>query len=429
MNIEHFIAKRIARVKSNSFTKTITRIAIASTTLSIIVMILSSAILEGFSREIHAKVFGFWGNIHITHTNITRNFDIVPIDLNDDYYQELADIGPIEYQEVDDLDPEVETGIYRETQGGVRHVQPFIIMPGLIETKKAFQAVLFKGVDDAFDWENMENYLVSGNRVDFGSVENEIIISKNLANKLRLSVGNEIILSFIKNRNKLRRKLKVSGIYNTGLEEYDRRFVIGSMALLQQILDWSANEATGIEVFVDHVEDSKILAGYLYENVIPLDMYAETIQDKFPNIFEWLKLQDINEVVIYQLMIIVALINMITIILILVLERSKMIGILKSLGATNASIKKIFLISAAYILGWGLLIGNILGIGFAFLQKYFGIIKLDEANYYLDTAPIYINWLQIAYINIGSCIIILIVLYIPLMVITSITPMKTLRFN
>ncbi len=429
MNIEHFIAKRIARVKGKSFTGTIIKIAIISTALSVTVMILSSAVLEGFSREIHAKVFGFWGNIHLTNTNVTRNFDLKPIDISGDYYNQLKNIGPIEYQQFDDSDPDKETGIYKSTLGGVRHVHPFVIMPALMEADDAFQAVLFKGVDDTFDWENMGKYIIEGSATDLGVDTSSVIMSRNIAKRLRLTVGDELIVSFIKNRNKLRRKVKIKAIYNTGLEEYDKRFIIGPMSMVQQILDWAPTEVSGIEVFLDNPNDAKIISEYLYENVIPLDMYSETIQDKFPNIFEWLKLQDINELVIYQLMIIVALINMITVILILVLERSRMIGILKSLGATNTSIKKIFLINAAYILGWGILIGNIVGLSLAFSQKRFGFIKLDEENYYLDTAPVYIDWLQILYINIGSVSIILLALLLPLVVISTVTPIKTLRFN
>lgn len=429
MNIEHFIAKRIATVKGKSFTGTIIKIAVISTALSVTVMILSSAILEGFSREIHAKVFGFWGNIHLTNTSVTRNFDLKPIDISDEYYDQLQNIGPVEYQQFDDKDPSKETGVYKTTKGGVRHFHPFIIMPGLMETDDAFQAVLFKGIDSDFDWDNMGNYLLEGEATNFDVDSNAIIISKNIAKKLKLTVGDELIISFIKNRSKLRRKVAVKGIYNTGLEEYDRRFILGPMSMVQQVLDWAPVEVSGIEVFVDYPQDAKIISEYLYEKIIPLDMYAETIEDKFPNIFEWLKLQDINELVIYQLMIIVALINMITVILILVLERSRMIGILKSLGATNASIKKIFLINAAYILGWGIVIGNIVGLSLAFLQKRFGFIKLDEENYYLDTAPVHIDWLQILYINLGSVSIILLALLLPLIVISTVTPIKTLRFN
>jgi lipoprotein-releasing system permease protein len=406
----------------------IIKIAIASTALSLIVMIVSSAILDGFNREIHQKVFGFWGNIHLTSTNITRNFDLKPISINAPYYDKISKIGLVKYQNIDEKHS-IDEVTLSQTKGGVKHAQPYIILPGLLESSEGFQAILFKGVDERYNWDNMSSYLKAGSFPLDSMDQRSIFISKSIASKIKKTVGDEVIISFIKDRSKVKRKVKIDGVYNTGLEEYDQRFVIGSMPLLQNILDWSKDEVSGIEVILDYPEDAKVISEFLYENIIPLDMYAETIQDKFPSIFEWLKFLEINETVIYELMIIVALINMITVVLILILEKFNLIGILKSLGATNRSIKKIFLINGAQILGWGLLYGNIIGLGIAFLQKQFGIVRLDEESYYLDTAPIYIDWVQVILFNLGTCVVILIALLIPLIVISKITPVKTLKFN
>ncbi len=427
MNTSRFIAHKIASSQSKSFTSSIVKIAIASTALSIAVMILSSAILEGFSREIRAKVYGFWSNIHVSDTNVTRNFDLKAIDISLDYYDQLKSVGPIEYRVVDDGNDEHE--IFTKTNGGISHVQPFIIMAGVVETKSALQPILYKGIDDSFDWSAMKTNLVEGRSLDLSTESPEVVVSKNIANRLNLKVDQKILVSFIKNKSKIKRRVQIAGIYSTGLEEYDRRVILGPMTILQDILDWEDSEVSGIEIFVDDPEDSKIFSEYIYENILPLHMYCETIEEKFPNIFEWLKLLDLNGVVIYQLMIIVALINMITVILILVLERTKMIGILKSFGGSNWLIKKIFLYHAFYIILKGMFWGNVIGLSLAFLQKSFNIIKLDEESYYLDTAPIHLDWLNILLINIGTMAIILFALLLPLIIISRISPIKSLRFN
>jgi len=213
------------------------------------------------------------------------------------------------------------------------------------------------------------------------------------------------------------------------LEEYDKRFGIVDIAKVQEILGWPASDVQGMEVVLDDVRDLDIISEYIYYEVLPQEYFAETIRSKFPSIFEWLNLQDINEKIILQLMIIVAIINMITVLLILILERTQMIGILKSLGMNNWSIRKIFIYNAGYIIFFGLIFGNILGLGVAFLQKHFQFIKLEEANYYLSTAPIEINWWTVLLLNIATLVVTLIFLVIPTMLVTRITPVKALRFE
>ncbi|HMS68552.1 MAG TPA: FtsX-like permease family protein, partial [Saprospiraceae bacterium] len=249
------------------------------------------------------------------------------------------------------------------------------------------------------------------------------------ADKLQIKVGKEVIVSFVKNKNKVRRKLKVVGIFNTGLEEYDKRFVLGNMNQLRALLEWNENQVAGIEVFLDDIRDSEIITDYIYNSILPSNIYAETIQQKFPSIFEWLKLQDINEKVILQLMGIVAVINMMTVLLILILERTHMVGILKSLGSTNWQVQKIFLYQASVIILFGQLLGNVIGLGLAFLQKTYKFIKLDEENYYLDTAPIYLDWQTVLWINFGAFIFILLFLVLPTFIINRIKPISALRFN
>ena len=394
-------------------------------------MLLTNAMITGFKREIPNKIFGFWGHIHITDTNINRDFELRPISVSAPYYAELKKIKAVQYQIPAKMWGREIAGKYEEATsfGGVQHVQPFIIMPGLVESGKDFQTILFKGIDEQFDWGRMNRFMISGkqNLEDMG--EDEIVISKIIADKLQIKVGKEVIVSFVKNKNKVRRKLKVVGIFNTGLEEYDKRFVLGNMNQLRALLEWNENQVAGIEVFLDDIRDSEIITNYIYNSILPSNLYAETIQQKFPSIFEWLKLQDINEKVILQLMGIVAVINMMTVLLILILERTHMVGILKSLGSTNWQVQKIFLYQASVIILFGQLLGNVIGLGLAFLQKTYKFIKLDEENYYLDTAPIYLDWQTVLWINFGAFIFILLFLVLPTFIINRIKPISALRFN
>lgn len=432
LSLSSFIAQRLFSSKHKSFTKTIIRFAIASVAISVAVMIIATCVIGGFKDQINNKVFGFWGHIHITDTNISRNFEILPISKSGKYYKQLQGLGQVEYQVPDThFGKEVE-GVYvdKTTFGGVSHVQPYIILPGLMQSGEGFQATLFKGVDEDFDWDRMERFMVSGTKLSTDSRSgSEVVISQIIANKLKLKVGDQFIFSFVRERKQLRRKLKVVGVYNTGLEEFDRRFVIGDIRKARQILQWDEDQVGGIEVFIDDIRDMKIITEYIYSNVLPLDLYSESIKEKFNNIFSWLELQNVNELVIYQLMTIVAIINMITVILILILERSRMIGVLKSLGANNGMIKRIFLINAGYIIALGLLIGNVLGIGLVTLQYYTGLVKLDESSYYLDRVPIKFEWFNIVIINLGAFGVIMLSLLIPVILITRISPVKVLRFD
>lgn len=430
MNFESFIAGRLALSRGKSFTKTIVGIAIAAIAISLAVMILSNAMITGFKKEIHSKIFGFWGHIHITDTNYNRDFELRPISIDDDYYKELKAIKQIEYQKPVSLLGFSLNEKYQtvQTMGGVEHVQPFIIMPGLIESAEEFQAILFKGVDEEFDWSKMKRFIVQGKGLEAG-MEDEIVVSKIIADKIGLKTDSEVIVSFVKNKNKIRRKLRVVGIFNTGLEEYDKRFVIGNMQKIRELLGWNDSQVAGIEVFLDDIEDSEVIAEYIYTQILPNNLYAERIQQKFPSIFEWLKLQDINEKVILQLMAIVAIINMVTVLLILILERTNMIGVLKALGAKNWQVQRIFLYYAAIIIFFGQLLGNVLGLGLAWLQKRYKFLKLDEQNYYLDTAPIHISWSMVLWINMIAFIVVLTFLLLPTFTVNKIRPIQALRFK
>lgn len=394
-------------------------------------MILTTSVIEGFKKEITQKVFGFWGHIHITDGNISRNFDIKPISLSDDVLKEIDNIEKISYQ-VEAFHPFLGTRIKdKTTHLGVKDQYPFIIIPALLSTKKNFHGVLLKGVDDQYNWESMETFITEGNKLtpSGDTLLPELLISKNIASKLKIKVGDKVILNFIYSDIQTKKRFEVCGIYNTGLEEYDRRFGLIHMAHVKNILGWGNHQIQGLEILVEDIEDMDIIADYIYYDILPSEYYAETIRSKFPSIFEWLNLQDLNEKVILILMIIVAIINMITVLMILILERTHMIGILKSLGMTNRIVRAIFLYKAAYIITAGMAIGNIAGLLLVFLQMQYGFIRLDEANYYLDTAPVVFNVTTILWLNLGVIIITLSSLIIPTVLVTRIHPIKALHFE
>jgi lipoprotein-releasing system permease protein len=432
MNIEHFIAKRIALSKDKSFSKMIVRIAIAAIAISLTVMILTTAIIDGFKKEITEKIFGFWGHIHITEANVNRNFELIPIDKNDKVFAPLFKLNNISYPA-----PKTYLGVKfsdelyeKQSFGGIKGVHPYLITASLLNTKENFHGVLLKGIDKNYDWDRIKQFIVEGRQINFNdSMSSDIIISRNIAEKLKLKIGNRVVMAFVKDQEQIKKRFEIVGVYNTGLEEYDKRMCIVDIAKLQNILKWAPHQVQGMEVILDDVRDLDPISDHIYYEVLPQQYFAESIRAKFPSIFEWLNLQDINEKIILILMVVVAIINMITVLLILILERSHMIGVIKSLGMSNWQVRKIFIYNAAYIIGYGLLCGNIIGLGLAYIQKYTKFIKLDEASYYLDTAPIDIDLGMIIFLNIGVLLLTLTFLIIPTMLITRITPVKVLRFD
>ena len=432
MNVERFIANRIAFSQNNSFTRTIIRIAIASVALCIIVVILTTAVITGFKNEITQKIYGFWGHIDITNQAVRRNYEAIPIDKNAFYVDSIRNISRVSLQKYEDNSDRKEITTIR-SKAGVSHVQSVCLIPGIIKTKTEFESIIIKGIGDDFSWEHLNDFIVEGKTLDLNTEEmsNGILISESTANTLSIDVGQEIVVTFLRSaeRKQIPRRFKVAGLYKTGLQEYDVRFALADIRKIQQVFGWEENQVMGMEVYVEDLDDLEILNDYIYLDVLPGQLYSETVRSKFPAIFGWLELQNVNEYVILSLMTIVAVINMITALLILMLERSRMVGVLKSLGSNNWSIRKIFLIKAFHIIKWGLIIGNIVGIVLCLLQKKFEIIKLNEENYYLSSAPIELNLPYIFLLNVGVVSIIILFLIIPTYLITRISPVKVLRFN
>jgi lipoprotein-releasing system permease protein len=390
-----------------SFSGFIVRIAILAVALSISVMIIATAMVNGFQREISNKLFGFLGHVQISSFKGGGGYDdAAPIAKNQPYLTTI------------------------DTMTNIRHVQAYARKAGIITTEGNFEGIVLKGVDTDFDWSFFEKYIVSGKTftINDTSKSNLILLSQITANRMHFSVGDSITVRFVQNPPRARRFI-IAGIYNTGMEEYDERYALVDIKHIQKLNEgWQPQDIGGFEVFLNDINQLDATSDAIY-NIVPQDQIAQNLKSIDPNIFEWLNLQNMNEVVIIVLMLIVAVINMITALLILILERTNMIGVLKALGATNWSVRKIFLYNAAIIASIGLVLGNIAGLGLCWLQQKFGFITLPEESYYISTAPIAIDWFAIAVLNIGTLLICVLVLLLPTWLVTKIEPVKAIKFQ
>jgi lipoprotein-releasing system permease protein len=434
MNLSFFIARKVAASGQRSFSRLIIRIAIVAVALSMAVMIVATALIAGFKKEISDKIFGFWGHIHITEANVNRTLlDVYPVSRDQDFLPGLDSLGSVPYWQPFRLFGREYPGLMldKSTRGGVKHVQVFALKPGIIETKQAIEGIILKGVSTDFNWDFLARYLQEGEALDLSdsTASDGILISRQTADRLNVGVGDRFIVYFVERNNQLRRAFRIQGIYKTGLEEYDRKFALVDIRKIQQMLDWEEDQVAGFEVFIDDIRDLQVLSEYIYFEKLPRDLYSETIREKFPGIFEWLDLQDINEKVILALMLIVSIINMVTALLILILERTNMIGVLKALGQTNWGIRKIFLYYGLFILSVGLFWGNLIGIGLCLIQKHFQVITLSEADYYLAVAPVALDPTTILSLNLLAVLVIMLFLLLPSYLVSRIRPVQAIRFK
>jgi len=406
MNFALFISRRLAFNSKQSFSRFIIRVAMIAVALSVAVMIVAGAIVSGFQKEISEKVFGFWGHIVIRSYEENTSYGEEPIKSAQPFYPSLEKVN------------------------GVRHIQVFATKAGIIKTQNEIEGIVLRGIGNDFDWSFLQQYIVAGKKITAGdsSSQKQIIFSQTTADRLNLKVGDDVLVYFVQEPMRYR-KLKITGIYKTGLDEYDRMYALVDIGLIQRLNDWQPGEVGGFEVFINNVDDLNAMGNLINENYVGEKLQARTLREINPNLFDWLDLQNMNERVIIILMILVAVINMTTVLLILILERTNMIGILKSLGGSNWMIRKIFLYHAAYITGLGLLLGNFLGIGISLAQKYFHIIHLDEQSYYVSVAPVLINPLYVILINAGTLLVCLITLILPSYLVSRISPVKAIRFE
>ncbi len=420
MNTPFYIAQRIAASGQKSFARLIVTIATAAVALSIAVMLIATSMTRGFKSEITNKMFGFWGHIHITSVQQTTSFEPAPIGATPLFMQALKSVKNVEY---------TEGGRDKTTKGGVHHIQSYATKAGIIKTKDNFEGIILKGVGSDYNWNFVEKNLVEGRKISNCDTCRDILISKSTADRLNLKTGNKFVVHFVQDNKQEKRLFQICGIYKTGIEEYDKRFALVDIHFVQELLGWSSNQVAGFEVFVDYMQDLKPISNHIYSELITNDLTSQTVREEQPAIFDWLDLQDTNEYVILGLMLLVSIINMVTALLILILERINMVGTLKALGTTNWGVQQIFLYYGIIIIGAGLLIGNAFGLGLAWLEQRFHFIKLPEADYYLSYAPIHFDWSVIAFLNIGTLLITSLFLILPTFLITSISPIKAIRFK
>lgn len=413
MSFENFLAKRFLRGSDSvSLSKPFIRITIVSIALSVAIMIVSIAIITGFKQEIKSKVVGFGSHIQITNFDSNQSFETNPIPNN---LECMNDVRKIE---------------------GITHVQVFATKAGIIKTETDIQGIVLKGVASDFNWNFFKQNLVEGEvfSTEDSTATNKTIISKNLANLLKLKVGDSYDIFFVQEPPRFRR-FTVAGIYDTKMVEFDKLFVLCDLRHIQRLNGWSATQVTGYELLVDNIDN-------VYDLSIEVDdivgfvfidndsrLKVQSIVDKYPNIFDWLNLQDINAAVLIILMLLVAGINMISGLLIIILERTGAIGLLKALGSSNESIRKIFLLQSAYIMFKGLVWGTIFGLLVCLVQKNFGIAKLDEQFYFLSEVPINLNIVHVLILNAVAFVVGMAMLVVPSMVVSHISPDKTLKFD
>ncbi|MBK7628910.1 MAG: ABC transporter permease [Bacteroidales bacterium] len=414
MNLPYFIAQRLikGRREETSFSRPINVIAIIGIAMGLAVMILAVAILTGFKQEIRDKVVGFGSHIQIMNFDSNISFETTPISGNQEFIPRIKAIP------------------------GIKHIEVFATKAGIIKTDEDIQGVVLKGIGSDFDWSYFSSNLVEGSVftvTDTGRTD-KVLISKKIADMLSLKNGDSFAMHFIQDPPRMR-KFTISGIYETSLEEFDKMYVFCDIGHIKRLNGWEDDQISGFEVFIDDFDrlDEMTLAvrdaiGYKITEE-DAKFKVTNIRIRYPQIFDWLNFQDINVIIIILLMLVVAGFNMISGLLILILEKTNMIGIIKALGSEDKTIRRIFLYQAAYLIAKGLIWGNVVGIGLAFLQLKTGIITLDPSSYYIKTVPVNLELAHILLLNAGTMAAIVIMLLVPSQLISRITPVKAIRYD
>ena len=411
MNYEYFIAKRIIGSKSykSSISAPIIKIGIAAIAIGIIVMMIAIATGLGLQQKIRDKMVSFNG--HVTISNFDSNNSdesFIPISTKQDFYPEFKSVD------------------------GISHIQGVATKFGVIRTETDFEGVILKGVGVDYKWDYFKEYLIEGKLPEYSSkINNQVIISQYIANRLGFKLGDKFNTFFLKKdieKQPFIRQFTIVGIFNSGMEELDKTYIIGDIKHIQRFNKWESNQVGNFEVFIDDFNVLQEKGMEIYK-AVPSTLDSQTVKQKHVAIFEWIGIFDKNIYGIIGIMILVAGINMITALLVLILERTQMIGILKALGSNNWSIRKVFLYNATYLIVLGLIWGNVIGLGLLFAQKYFGLFPLDPSVYYVTQAPVYISLGYVVALNIGTFVLCLLMLLVPSYIITKISPVKAIRFE
>ncbi|SCQ23483.1 Lipoprotein-releasing system transmembrane protein LolC [Tannerella forsythia] len=416
MNFELFIARRIHFSKERGDSRRVTppavRIAVAGIALGVAMMILSVAIVVGFKQEVRNKMVGFGSHIRVSNFDSNSSYETAPIFVGDSLKSLLSALS------------------------GIRHVETFATKPGILKTETDFQGVVLKGVDVEYDWTFFRKHLKEGElfSIDTGKVTNDVLISQQLADMLRLRCGDSFHAYFVQDEVRAR-KFRICGIYDTGFTDYDKLFVLTDIKHIRRLNGWEADAVSGLELQVDDYDDLDEVAAAVDDRLLNRRdrkgniFYVRSIKELNPMIFSWLDVLDLNVAVILVLMMAVSGFTMISGLLIIILERTNMIGILKALGQQDRSLRRVFLYISAFLIGKGMLWGNIIGLALCWIQSFFRPLSLDPSVYYLDAVPIHLtpgSWLLI---NLGASVVSLLMMLAPSYLITKISPAKTIRFE
>jgi lipoprotein-releasing system permease protein len=413
VNTEFFIAKRLTFSKQSEqrMLRPIVRISVVSVALSLAVMIVAVAVLTGFKEQITQKVTGFLAHAQIVNYDGNTSYETTPIGRRQNFLPQIEQLKE------------------------VKHIQAFALKPGIITSGNNMQGVVLKGVDKDFDWTFFGENMVSGSpfTVADSATTNKVAISQTLARLLRLKQDDSFDMLFVQDPPRVRR-FSIAAVYDTKFGEFDKLYVLCDIKHVQRLNGWRAGQITGFEIYVnnfDRLDETYLqvedIAGY---KLLPdgTRLLVESVKQRYAQIFDWLALQDLNAWVILALMLLVAGFNMVSTLLIMLLERSHMIGLLKSLGMQNVSLQKIFIYQSGFIAGKGLLWGNVIGVGLCLLQQHFGIVTLNPETYYLSQAPVELQLWHVLALNAGAMVAIIAMLALPSMLVSRISPSKTLRF-
>lgn len=405
MNLPLFISKRISSPDAQTFSSLIHKIAIVSIGVGLGIMIISYIIMGGFKETITNKMVGFVGHLQVTKYTLNSTYEELPISKEDSIYQ------------------------FIESLKYVRHIQGVAHKAGLIQTEEEIHGIVFKGVDENFNASRFGQVITEGRipNITTDEVSNEIMVSKEIADLLKLSLNHEIRIYFIQDPVRVRR-LTIVGIYTSGMEEFDEKLVIGDIGIIQQLNDWRKSLVGTLEIFIDDFDELDEAEEDLFRQT-QYDLFVDKITDKHIEIFDWLSLVNRNVTILLTLILFIASFNMVSVLLILIMERTQMIGVLKALGASNKMIRRIFTYNGIRLIILGLFWGNIIGLSFGFLQDRLKLIPLDPANYYMEFVPIKWEWAGIIGLNVLTFSIVTLVLVVPTMLISRIDPIKSIRFD